>query len=116
MVGVLGLSWVAGVGMYLNGGGFGSGLSVGLNLTILLLVTIVALTGSITNKLRSHPSIPPLLQTTTNKLHKYNGWLLLLTSFLYLCTTLQNPQLILVILIDVTSFLAFYILKYRFKP
>ena len=113
MVGVFGLSWVGG---YVGGGGFGSGLSVGLGLVILVLVAIVALLGSITNKLRSYPSIPPLLQTTTNKLHKYNGWLLLLTSFLYLCTTLQNPQLILVLLIDVTSFLAFYILKYRFKP
>lgn len=110
------LSWVSGVMMYMETGvDVMPALHIGLGLSVLLLVLIVSLTGAFANKLRVMPKVPPAVVTTTNKIHRYGGWLLLLTTFIQLVTTLPNPQLILVILIDTTSYLGFYILKYRFK-
>ena len=116
MMAVLLMTWVAGVMMYMETGTDAMPMMhIGLGLAVLLLVLIVALTGTLANKLRTMPRIPPLVVTTTNKIHRFAGWLILLSTFVQLVTTLANPQLILVILIDTASYLGFYLLKYKFK-
>lgn len=92
MMAVVIISWVAGMMMYMEVGGDGmSGMHIGLGLTVLLLLLAISLTGILTSKIRSIPKVPPAVVTTTNKIHRFGGWLLLLTTFLQLVTTLNNP-------------------------
>lgn len=92
-----------------------SRLHVGLGITVLVLMGIVAGGGIATESLRVVNKIKPNFVVLVSKIHKIGGWTLLCIVWLQLLTTLKHGKFALALLVNLFSFGVFLIVKFKIR-
>lgn len=90
-------------------------LHIGLGITVLVLMGVVAAGGITTESLRVVNKIRPNLVVLVSKIHKIAGWVLLCIVWLQLLTTLKRGKFALALLVNLFSFGAFLIVKFKIR-
>ena len=90
-------------------------LHIGLGITVLVLMGIIAGGGVACESVRVINKLRPALVVLVHKIHKIGGWVLLGIVWLQLLTTTKHGKFALVLLVNLFSFGAFLIVKFKIR-